>query len=323
MIPKTREEHIDVLVKWTLERENVRIKKTSGQPAPWTEDEFIKNYKFCNVNRVDDKETIALFNWYTESIEKHGDKDLWFNVAIARWINWSPSVIATGWTDLTNGFDPDDLFNRMSKVDEGKFFTGAYMIRGATKGEFPKTPEGIEMFEKCRNKRYFLAHRVFKGIYEIGPPLPTDTLESYHNRLNKAYSNGDFMAGQQIADLKYFNMKWASDWNTYAPIGPGPTRFLNRLFGRPLTASIPKVQYYEEMEGLKKDYLKKLVEFKDHPAFASVWKAAEDAHNLLSNFLCETDKYIRLMEGGQVRSKYNGAGVAETTKPVSNTYKFF
>ncbi len=305
-------EHARLSVEWALERESVLINKMASLPKPWTNNAIIRDHRFCNVDRFDDKETIAFFEWYRSNIDLYGEEDLWFNIAIARWINWSPSVIKTGWTSLEGGYDPDDLYQRMKDAQDSmsseKFFTGAYMIRGATRGEFSKDEAGEKLFQLCRDKIYFLCHRVFQSIYEVGAPKKSETLESYANRLEKAYSNGAFMCGQQIADLKYFTMYQASDWSTWGPVGPGPTRYLNRAFGRDLNKSIPSDNYKSEMDALCVEILKVLDEYKDHPMYGNVQDALADAHNMKSNLLCESDKYIRLMEGGQVRSKYNGKG---------------
>lgn len=303
--------HVKQAVNWCLMRESVRLKKEAGEPKPWTQDEFLQNYRFCNVNRQHDKETVLLNEHF---FNPHADsKDVWFNAAVARWINWSKSVLAVGWTDLTNGYDPDDMYRRMTAVELGpneKFFTGAYMVRGCTSAK--EVDGDVEFYEKCKDKKYFLAHAVFKGIAEIGPPMPGEKLEEYHARLTTAKSNGAFMAGQQIADIKYYTMKDASDWNTWAPIGPGPVRFLNRMFNRPLEKQIPKAQHYEELGVFFKMFFEEL-ERVDSCCDAGtalvidlVRHHCQDAHNLGSNVLCETDKYIRLQDGGRVRSLYPG-----------------
>jgi hypothetical protein len=124
------------------------------------------------------------------------------------------------------------------------------------------------------------------------------------------------MAGQQIADLKYMTMRDAPDWKTWAPIGPGPVRFLNRLHGRPLTKSIPVAQHYLELAQLSEAVKVALPQVAIQHGYSAEVEALvqfhlEDAHNIGSNLLCETDKYLRLKEGGQVRSKYNGAGAPQ------------
>jgi hypothetical protein len=200
----------------------------------------------------------------------------------------------------------------MLKVDTDKFYTGAYMVRGCTSAKEVNDDE--ELYEKCKDKRYFLAHVVFKGISEVGPPETGESLESYHGRLTKAKSNGLFMAGQQIADLKYFTMRYAPDWKTWAPWGPGPARFLNRMMGRALEKQIPKSQYYAELLEFDKMLIEELEAAEALESVKYLVKLKlEDAHDRNSNLLCETDKYIRLQQGGQVRSRYDGKGSSTTS----------
>lgn len=311
--------HVDTAIRWCLEREIVRIKRHDGLPRPWTTDPALLNYRFCNVNRCHDKETEILFEQFYRP--HTGSKDLWFNAAVARWINWSPTILKVGWTDLSNGYDAEDMYDRLKLVskelDGAKLFTGAYLIRGCTSA---KEVEGTGVdYELCKEKIYFLAHVVFKSISEVGPPVQGESLESYHARLMTAKSNGAFMAGQQIADLKYYTMHGAPDWKTWAPIGPGPVRFLNRMAGRPLERQIPKAQHYSELAeffSLFKSRLEETATWDDwsDEAKALVQFHVEDAHNLGSNVMCEVDKWIRIQEGGRMRSRYDGIG--DTTNKV-------
>ena len=36
------------------EREQIRLARQVGLPAPWTDDEILTNYRFCNIRRMDD-----------------------------------------------------------------------------------------------------------------------------------------------------------------------------------------------------------------------------------------------------------------------------
>jgi hypothetical protein len=103
------------------------------------------------------------------------------------------------------------------------------------------------------------------------------------------------MAGQVIADLKFCDpvLEEASDWQDWAPLGPGSKRGLNRVFERPLEKGVTQQQANKEFIELR-DYVR------------DVSGIHLSVHNL-QNCLCETDKYLRLKNNeGSVRSKYNG-----------------
>jgi len=44
------------------ERESIRLKKESGLLRPWTEDKILHKYKFCNIDRKNDKGTQTLLS---------------------------------------------------------------------------------------------------------------------------------------------------------------------------------------------------------------------------------------------------------------------
>ncbi|ACV50094.1 conserved hypothetical protein [Delftia phage PhiW-14] len=305
---------IDQTIRWAYHREWARRNKVMNQPKPWSVDTIIQSYRFCNVNRQDDKETMLLnHGFFDPNRDRH---DLWFNIAVARWINWAPTVLAIGYTNLDNGYDADDMFKRMMAVPEGKFYTGAYMIRGCTSAK--EVGGDQEEYERCKNKRYFLAHHVFKGIYEVGAPEPGESLESYHKRLMTASSNGAFMAGQQIADLKYYTMSKAPDWHTWGPEGPGPHKYLNMYNGRGLDEDRLGQKFIEELAEWESTFKSRLssvmldLNGADLHIMKDVAKALADPHNLKSNLVCEVSKYLKAMSGGRLRNNYDGKATTTT-----------
>src|SRR5262249_18734911 len=84
------------LLCWIQEREAIRLRRAVGQPrAEWTADPILREWSFCNVRREHDRITrwIAL-NWR----EPHADdQDLFFAMAVARFINWPDSLAAVGY----------------------------------------------------------------------------------------------------------------------------------------------------------------------------------------------------------------------------------
>ena len=50
-----RDEIYDLYWYFATERQNIFIKKKRGEKAPWTNDEILQKYKFCNSYRVNDR----------------------------------------------------------------------------------------------------------------------------------------------------------------------------------------------------------------------------------------------------------------------------
>jgi hypothetical protein len=49
--------HTEEFMKFIVEREAVRAAREYGKPWPWTADPILQQYKFCNVQREDDRVT--------------------------------------------------------------------------------------------------------------------------------------------------------------------------------------------------------------------------------------------------------------------------
>jgi 5-hmdU DNA kinase-like protein len=64
------------------ERHAIKLRKESGAPRPWTRDPFLGEFRFCNVNREDDRVTRWLAkNWRKPHAK---DPDLWFALTVFR-----------------------------------------------------------------------------------------------------------------------------------------------------------------------------------------------------------------------------------------------
>jgi hypothetical protein len=101
---------------------------------------------------------------------------------------------------------------------------------------------------------------------------------------------GPFMCGQVIADLRHTRyLRDAPDVGRWAPLGPGSTRGLNRLAGRPLKQAVNQEQGLDEMLQLQA-----IVNERTGPHVPPI-----ELHDI-QNCLCETDKYLR----GKSRSLY-------------------
>lgn len=273
-------QQLKLLTYWITERENIRLRKEQGLPQPWTDDAILKAWRFCNVNRCHDRETIWIFN---NVIGLHEDSPvLWFNLAIARFINWSPTLTAMGY------FTEWDANRFVSAIQgmRGKAYTGAYMI--------PAGPPG-------KPKDQFLADDVFTPMWlsRHVAPVVGRTCDAWDRFLQQFRCLGDFMRNQIITDIKYTRMlprKDTHDWTTFVLPGPGTKRGLNRLHKRPLEAG------FKNGEGQAM-----LIELRialERHVDDTIWAYLHDLNNL-SNCMCEFDKFSRVLNNeGKPRSRY-------------------
>jgi hypothetical protein len=275
------------LVEFIAERHSIYKKKAAGKPKPWTEDKILQTYRFCNVYRELDTVTQWISeNWRTPA---NADPDLWFNMVIARLVNWPGTLEQLEYTEKWNP-------KRFVHIMEGLAFVGKKVFSGA----YIVSTNGVTM-----PKAQYLAERVLTPLWNSREglrPRKGDSLSEFHARLMKFDGMGSFLAAQVVADVKYAAgspLRKAPDWETFAASGPGSRRGLNRVIGREVDAPWKEQDWHRELTLLRtcvngNRALKKSLPEPLH---------AQD----LQNCLCEFDKMERVRLGeGRPRSLYPG-----------------
>lgn len=278
---------------WVKERESIRKKKEAGLPRPWTKDEVLDMYRFCNVRRRDDR----VSRWIVTNIidpADNVDNTLWLQLAFARYINWPDAITSLMDAGLWPSADQPPAWESIGKYLDARVahgeqsWTGAYMIRAESNPSAPWFSWG---------KGRYVAEVVVKGLYNAAPESHFHgTLEEAHAAIAGNYGWGSFMAGQLVADLAYCEQYLAAapDLYTWAPVGPGSRRGLNRLLKKPLTQSIPQDRATPLMV-----FLKSIVDARLGMEFVDL-----SLHDI-QNCLCEFDKYVRVINGeGRPRALY-------------------
>ncbi len=279
------------LFKFIQERHTIFTRRLAGQAKPWTKDPILQSYRFCNIYRENDTVTqwIAV-NWREPF---YSDPDLWFAMVVARLINWPESLAAIKMFKAGKvSWDPGQFAKALCRrKDAGeKVFTGAYMIHAG-----PDAGMG---------KAGYLADQVLTPMWALRKdirPESWDTLESFHARLMSCKDMGSFMAGQVVADTKYsacLSKEHTTDWWTWAAMGPGSARGLNRVLGRDVKGTWLQDAWLAKLQLLAAE-IAPMLEKSGMPRL----------HNQdLQNCLCEFDKYERVRLGeGRPRSLYDGA----------------
>lgn len=301
------------LARFMRERHNIYLKRRNGYPGPWTNDPILQQGRFCNIFRELDTVTIWIRENIREPFANH--PHLWFMLAIARYINWPPTLaylqqFPGAWPSHEN-FSPERLtfaLEHLAQLGE-KVYTGAYMIRAESD---PKAPW------YSWTKHRYIAEIVLGRLWEDRDRWRNilDTAEERgETRTNPAWPSlqgvweafqehhyigwGPFMAYEVVTDLRHTRyLRDAPDIMTWANAGPGAIRGLNRLHGRPLNEQPKKEQTNEEM----RKYLTEL------NLIAALWPRNWPRLEMrdVEHSLCEFDKYERVRLGeGKMRSKYN------------------
>lgn len=271
------------------ERERVRKLKDAGAKRPWTYDQILHSWRFCNVDREHDTQTV----WIRKNIREpfKNDSRLWFNLALARVVNWSETLAEIGYVkEYTPG-----TFKRVlnGRREEGhKVWTGAYIV----------STNGHKM-----NKADYFADLVLQPLWEtcrlINGRKPFTSVRQFTEMLMTHNGFSDFMANQVATDFKRSpQLSDATDWSTYVLAGPGTLRGLNRLESKDPKAPRRKSTVNDAMLDLRGDLI-------EYYMYKTPWsfnpeKVFKDLNNL-TNCLCEFDKYERVRNSeGQPRSRY-------------------
>ncbi len=258
---------IERLIYFINERESIRLKKEAGKPWPWTDDEILSSYRFCNVRRMDDKVSQWLLkNWY----EPHRDHpNMLVAIVMARFFNL-PNIL--GMIGFPKRWDPEKVKYKIRCHKDGGnvVFNAAYMVRG-NDGE---------------DKVASVIDYTVQPLFVDPPTINTSSMQETHAAIKDRYGFGSFMAGQVVADLRWAMTGEWKDKKTWAPVGPGSSRGMCRLFNWPLR--LIKQEKFEthlgELTKLLKSHL---------PQKVTRRLEAIDYQNCL----CEYDKMTRVLLG--------------------------
>lgn len=268
-------------VYWIKERESIRSRKEAGRPKPWTDDEILQRYRFCNVVRMDDKVSRWLYeNWYAPNIDH---PNIVPAVALARFINQPSSLELVGFPHVWD----DEYVEKGRRVlgrlwyDGKTVFNPAYIVRGNT-GEDKVTS-------------VFCTYT--QPLIDDPPKIDRNSFRRTHITFLSYFGFGSFVAGQVTADLRHAMTGGWKDVMQWAPIGPGSKKGMNRYLGREVDTPITQVQFTSHLRTLIEEVR---LQLPDH--LAERMEAMD-----YQNCLCETDKFSRMILGeGGMRNRYPG-----------------
>jgi len=275
------------LVEFVNEREQVRLNKDSGFLQPYTLDPILAKYRFCNVRRRDDRVSKWLLTYYYKNVQG----DVWFRALLARLINWPPTLLYL-MDNLViprraEEFNPYLFIEAMKHLESKgeKVYSSAYIV-------YPTMVKG-------NTKSVNLAEYIIAPIIKIAPQIrgaiASGSIKHTTNAMAQSFGIQTFIAGQVSADLTYLRgqLDNAIDLYSWAPMGPGSQRGLNRLHERKLLKVISEKQFNQELIEAREVIIKSNNRFKD--------LTLHDVQNVF----CEFDKYQRVKTGeGKPRQNY-------------------
>lgn len=276
-----------------------RVSAAECESRVYTKDPILAAYRFCNVFRELDRVTVWIRKNIREPFADH--PHLWLMLAIARTINWPETLtflVKHSWPDMET-FSPSLLGTTLDawKDAGNKTYTGSYMIRA----ESDRAKPWYDW-----TKQQYIARIVLGRLWEDRDRLQGvidqpdgQTLQGVWEHVLKSdryIGWGPFMIFQWVLELRHTRyLRDAPDASTWAAVGPGSMRGLNRLHGRPVKQRLTQGQALAEMTELLG--LSRTGVLGPHVPPLEM----ED----VQNSLCETDKMLRVKNGeGTPRSRY-------------------
>jgi hypothetical protein len=269
---------------WINERHNIYLRRSRGEPKPWTDDDIFKDYKFTNVFRELDRGTVWLRENFLEPHHSDDPELLLFNVAWYRMFNLWTTGQLLGWQ--TNWWsDQVKTTLHAAALHDERVFTNAHIV-WSEEGR-SKIDAVVDYATAIWNDRNKLAKLSLQG----------QSLALTFNLLIDYRGIGNFIAYEIVTDLRHTRVLGnAFDIDSWANLGPGAKRGLQRL----------DMPCKNQMEGLSS--MRELLRQANGRCFENIGSHVPSLElRDIEHSLCEFDKYCRVKFGeGTPRMTYNG-----------------
>lgn len=280
--------------QFAAERQSVFEKRLAGWPAPWTNDEVLQTYKFCNVFRATDRVSQYLIKEIIYADTRPALEDLLFQIVAFRLFSrestWEGLQRLLGHAPLLDDLMTGDFEKALItlKNTQSPIYTNAFILcANNAYGRGSKHLNHVELL-----KDMFLYHDL------AGDLLKADSLKAVFDLLRIYPLYGDFMAYQTAIDVNYSPLINFSE-NDFVKAGPGALRGINKCF-ESLGDYAPEDVIVWMVEHQDEEFKRLGLTF--NGLFGRKLHAI-DAQGLF----CETDKYARVtvpeLKSARVRMK--------------------
>lgn len=303
--PRIREDVYRAYWHFAAERQLIFERRLEGRPGPWTEDEILLEYRFCNSFRASDRVSQYLIRDVIYGPPGLTPEDRFLRTVFFRLFSrpetWE-SIQAEIGTVSAEEFDSSALGEFLDReMEEGRtLYTSAFIL--------------------CANRAYGYRrkHRNHLALLEamLAARLPerildAESLAGVFESLREFPLIGDFMAYQLAIDLNY-GPDLNFDENDFTIPGPGAARGLRKVFtdlgdyspAEAIFWLVERQAVVSEEIGI------------DPPTLFGRALHAIDCQNLL----CEVDKYARVrfpeLASNRTRIKQRFAPAGDLPRPV-------
>jgi hypothetical protein len=211
--------------QFAAERQSVFEKRLAGLPAPWTDDEVLQAYKFCNVFRATDRVSQYLIKDIIYCDQQRLPEDILFQIVAFRLFSrestWDGLKRLLGRAPLVDDLASGNFEKALTELKDTQspIYTNAFILCATDAyGRGSKYLNHVELL-----KDMFLYHNLADDL------LQADSLHAVFNLLHAYPLFGNFMSYQTAIDLNYSELI-NFDENDFVKAGPGALRGINKCF---------------------------------------------------------------------------------------------
>ena len=207
------ENPVESFFNYCIERENIRIKRESGEAFPWSEDKIFQKGRFLNVFREDDRVSKSIINFAKPLID---DLPLLIQALFfSRWCNRQETIDKLNHEDL---LDADKLKDKLIQLEQWENFN-AYPVQDVMWNE--KTYSRIDTATT-------LFYEIKDDLTEIVLDSNLDVIQATKN-INKRFKmENDFPIFMALIDIAWFRED-VIPITSQVPTGIGAQPYLDRL----------------------------------------------------------------------------------------------
>lgn len=278
--------------------------------SPWTLDTILNNYKYTNVYRELDRNTV----WFLINIVNNSDMDMEtkvFNTFVYRLIN-NPDLIyevgglpvsLEGASDFLNKLiDVEVLF----KLTGRTVFTNAYFIR-------PTQPKMHKLEGYVKN----IFAKVLEDMDNLMKVVLYSTPEEFMKYVTSYVAVGDFIGYELYCDYVHLGANF--DFDSFVNVGPGAEQGLMRVFGKIPKGTLAKVEAISRLSLLFPKFI-----MNEGLTFAFLDEDLGVNLRVIEHSLCEYHKYCTqkdvLASGKKRQRRMKFVNRAETPGDYLNDY---
>ena len=207
------ENPVESFFNYCIERENIRIKRESGEAFPWSEDKIFQKGRFLNVFREDDRVSKSIINFAKPLTD---DLPLLIQALFfGRWCNRQETIDKLNHEDL---LDADKLKDKLFQLEQWENFN-AYPVQDVMWNE--KTYSRIDTATT-------LFYEIRDDLTEIVLDSNLDVIQATKN-INKRFKmENDFPIFMALIDIAWFRED-VIPITSQVPTGIGAQPYLDRL----------------------------------------------------------------------------------------------